>query len=103
MMRPEQKEYVEKIKSRPKNPRKTKEPTRWNFQVTRDVKLDVRDQVRSYVLGHKGGRLSLQRLVRGHLKRQPYGPESSLRKWVHIEPYWQGPEDAPIAKKSHIL
>ena len=22
---------------------------------------------------------------------------------MHIEPYWRGPEDAPIAVRSHIL
>lgn len=80
--------------------RKGKVPSTWNFIVKRDVKVDVRSYVREYA--EKGGRgLSVQCLVRGHRKRQPYGPKGSLRKWVHIEPYWKGPENAPIALRKH--
>lgn len=76
-------------------------PTSWIFQIKRDVKVDVRPYVREYVSRGGGKSLALQRLVRGHSKRQPYGPRGSLRKWIHIEPYWQGPEDAPIALRKH--
>ena len=80
--------------------RKGKVPSTWNFIVKRDVKVDVRSYVREYA--EKGGRsLSVQCLVRGHRKRQPYGPKGSLRKWVHIEPYWKGPENAPIVLRKH--
>jgi hypothetical protein len=44
---------------------------------------------------------SVQCLVRGHWKRQPCGHELQDRKWIQIEPYWRGPEDAPIAVRSH--
>lgn len=77
-------------------------PSSWVFQIKRDVKVDVRAFVRDYV--EKGGKsLSVQCLVRGHRKRQPYGPKGSLRKWIHVEPYWKGPEDAPVALRSHKL
>ena len=78
-------------------------PTSWVFQIKRDVQVAVRPYVREYV--KDGGRksLALQRLVRGHSKRQPHGPRGSLRKWIHIEPYWQGPEDAPIALRKHKI
>ena len=33
------------------------------------------------------GRLGLEVPVRGHLKRQPYGPAQSLRRWVYVESY----------------
>jgi hypothetical protein len=79
------------------------EPTTWKFQLTRPVKIDVREAVKQYVSGRRGGKLSLQHLVRGHMKRQPYGPGKVFRKFIHIEPYWRGDEDAPIALRSHEL
>lgn len=38
---------------------------------------------------------------RGHHKRQAHGTGGLLRKWIHVEPYWRGGEDAPIAVKTH--
>lgn len=32
--------------------------------------------------------------VRGHMRRQPYGPGNTLRKLIHIKPYLVHPEDA---------
>jgi hypothetical protein len=26
-----------------------------------------------------------------------------LRKWIHVEPYWRGPVDGPVAVKSHKI
>lgn len=95
--------------SKPKDPiadervrRGQKLPTAWSFVLKRDVKVDARAYVHDYV-AHGSRKLSVQMLVRGHRKRQPYGPMGSLRKWVHIEPYWRGPEDAPIAIRTHKL
>jgi hypothetical protein len=82
--------------------RRSGEPRLWVFKLTRDVKIDVRAAVTAYVAG--GGRSpTVQSLVRGHWKNQPHGPRSSLRKWIHVEPFWRGPEDAPIAVRSHVL
>lgn len=30
-----------------------------------------------------------------------HGTGGLLRKWIHVEPYWRGGEDAPIAVKTH--
>jgi hypothetical protein len=79
------------------------EPASWVFRPTRAVKVDVRDAVRSFASGQRHGKLSLQHLVRGHHKRQACGPSGSERKWIHIEPYWRGDEDAPIAQRQHVL
>lgn len=77
-------------------------PTCWTFELKRDVKVDCREWVRDYV--RTGGRsIGVRRLVRGHQKRQPYGPGNSLRKWIHVEPYWQGNETDPIAVRAHRL
>jgi len=78
-------------------------PANWNFKLTRPVKVDVREAVRDYVDGTRRGKLSLQHLVRGHHKMQRCGQGGSERKWIHVEPYWRGPEDAPIALRSHTL
>lgn len=44
---------------------------------------------------------SVQTLVRGHVKRQACGPRLSARKLIWIEPYWRGPEDAPILARPY--
>jgi len=91
--------------SRKKKSRRPKDtpPANWTFQVTRPVKVDVRDVVVSYVTGETHGKLSLQQCVRGHHKRQAYGPGFKDRKWIHIEPYWRGDPDSPIALRAHEL
>ncbi len=79
------------------------EPKAWTFTLSRDVKVDVREAVRTYCLGGSGKSPTVQVLVRGHHKRQACGPGLSERKWIHIEPYWRGPEDAPIGVRSHVM
>ncbi len=81
--------------------RKSKTPKAWTFKLTRDVKVDCREWVRAYVRGDSESRPYVQSLVRGHHKLQAHGPGSLLRKRIHIEPYWRGDEDAPIAVKTH--
>jgi hypothetical protein len=82
--------------------RRGKEPVSWTYRLTRDVKVDCRAWVRDYCL-HGGKSPTVQSLVRGHHRRQRCGPDGALRKWIHVEPYWRGPEDAPIAVRSHVL
>jgi hypothetical protein len=77
-------------------------PTSWTFSLKRPVKVDCREALVDYIRG--GGRSpTVQSLVRGHWKRQACGPGGSHRRLVHIEPYWRGPEDAPIAVRPHDL
>lgn len=79
-------------------------PTRWEYVVGKPVQWDVREFVRNYVAtGRPGGRLGVQTLVRGHWKHQPCGPQSKERRFIHIEPHWRGPDNAPIAVRPHIL
>jgi hypothetical protein len=42
-----------------------------------------------------GKKMVKRTLVQGHHKSQPYGPKSSLRKRIFIEPYWKGSIDDP--------
>jgi hypothetical protein len=46
-------------------------------------------------------RLDKRFIVRGHWKRQPYGPESSLRKLIFIKPYFKGPDMAELLNKPY--
>jgi hypothetical protein len=78
-------------------------PSTWLVEVRREVKLDARGWVSDYVRS-KGTSPSVQTLVRGHRKRQPYGPRGmSLRRWIHVEPYWRGPEDAPVVARTMVM
>ena len=77
------------------------EPQTWTFQLARDVKIDCRAAVRDYVRGLAASSPVVQSLVRGHWKRQPHGPGGTERKTIFIEPYWRGPEEAPIAVRAH--
>lgn len=47
--------------------------------------------------------LSVRSLVSGHWRDQPYGPGMAYRKRIWIEPFWRGPEGAPITQKFHSL
>lgn len=78
-------------------------PAAWRFKMTRPVKLDVRQAVRDFSAGVRHSAPSVQVLIRGFWRHQPYGPRSSLRKLIHIEPFWRGPEDAPVAVRRHQL
>ncbi len=80
--------------------RKSKEPTVRTFMLGKQVKVDCRQAVKDYVAGTTGNKLSVQVLVRGHWKSQPHGPKQSLRKVIWREPFWRGPEDAPILVNS---
>lgn len=79
------------------------EPASWAFQLSRDVTIDLREHVQSFVTGARGGKLSVQHLVRGHWKRQATGEGGVGRTWIHVEPYWRGEENAPLPLRSHRL
>lgn len=72
------------------------------FQLGRTIQLDCRDKVREYIEGERTERtLKVQTLVRGYYRQQPYGPRNSLRRKQWVLPYYKGPEDAPILRKTH--
>lgn len=71
-------------------------------RLVRDVVVDCRAAVSDFVEGRRSAP-SVQVLVRGHWKRQVHGSGRALRRFVHIEPYWRGPEDAPLALRVHKL
>lgn len=73
------------------------------YVLKADIKVDVRPVLREFMLGKRGTAPAVQHLVKGHWKLQPYGPGNSQRKLIWIQPYWRGPEDAPIAVRSYAM
>lgn len=73
--------------------------------IGKPISVDCRTQVAAYLSGtHKKNALpSVQTLVRGHYKRQVMGVARAGRRVIWIEPYWRGPEDAPILTKPKKL
>lgn len=72
------------------------------YKIGKPVVVDARLAIRHYLEG-SGSKITVRTLVAGHWKKQPYGPQSSLRKWIHIECYWKGPEEAPVVIRPHIV
>jgi len=81
--------------------RTSKTPLEHTFVVGAPTKVRVREALKAFVENgrKRGGSPTVQSLVRGHFKMQPHGPRSSLRKLIYREPFWRGPEDAPINVK----
>lgn len=70
----------------------------------RPISYDARPAVREYVArGERRGPASVQTLVRGHYKRQVVGVSRSGRRVIWVEPYWRGPEDAPILARPYQI
>jgi opacity protein-like surface antigen len=86
-----------------KRKRASDQPTIRRYVLRRDVKVNLVQQVRDFVSGRVATSPTVQSLIRGHWKRQAHGPGGTERKWIHVEPYSRGPEDAPIAVRSHVL
>jgi len=89
-------------KERGKNKRDGEPRTR-NYVIKNTTTVDCRKEISSYVLKGTSGVPTVQVMVAGHWKMQPYGPNKSLRKAIHIEPYWRGPDDGPILVKPHKI
>ncbi len=90
------------VKARPKSgPWSRGEPAHRVAFVGRPLSVNATSAVVAYVSGQKRALPSVQTLVRGHYKRQVMGVSGSARKVIWIEPYWRGPEDAPILARPY--
>lgn len=86
------------------NHRQPGPPTIRTYVVGKPPAVDCRKSVIDYVRGERrGGPVTVQTLVCGHWRQQPHGPQSSLRKTIWIEPFWRGPEDAPILVRAKAV
>jgi len=85
------------------NKRGSPEPVHLHYKLGAPVTIDLRREVREYLLGRRRSSPTVQTLVSGHWKLQHHGPQRSLAKTLWIQPYWRGPEDAPILVRPHHL
>lgn len=84
-----------------KSSRKNKLPSCRTYILSREGILDCREAVTEYLrTGKQRKGLTVQTLVSGHFRNQAHGPQHSLRKVIWVEPFWRGPEDAPILSRS---
>jgi hypothetical protein len=103
--------YTEKDNITPPRERKNKSekkrqndlPTCRTYILGKDKKVaDCRGPVKDYLTGRTSTELSVQCLVAGHWKSQPHGIKSAQRKVIWVEPYWRGPDDAPIVANVRV-
>jgi hypothetical protein len=73
-----------------------------SFVLGKPVSINCRQAILDFIDGSHGSRQGpkVQFIVRGHWKHQPYGSGRSLRKFIRIDPYWKGPEDAKILTRT---
>lgn len=73
-------------------------PTHRNVVLGRPIAVNLSAPVRELARGTSRASLPamFQALVRGHYKRQVIGVGRSGRKVIWVEPYWRGPEAAPV-------
>jgi hypothetical protein len=85
----------------------TRVPAVRTFQVGASVKLDLRDDVKTFIThGPRkpgGGAPSVQVTVRGHFKTQRHGPKNTLVKVIWRQPFRRGSKDAPVLVRAHEL
>lgn len=86
------------------NERENSEPRIRTYHLGSTPSIDCREHVAHYMrTGRTGGALNVQVMTAGHWRNVPHGPQSSLRRVQWIEPYWRGPDDAPILVKPTML
>lgn len=78
------------------------QPKLTSFVLKRPISIDCSGAVREYLKGDRERMATVQTLVRGHWKMQPHGTGRDQRKLIFVEPYWRGPDGAPIAVRPHL-
>lgn len=91
------------VPTRTNRERGVKEPAHRITIIGRPLKIDCRPHVRDYLSGKRHAPPSVQVIVRGHYKRQVIGIGRLGRKVIWVQPYWRGPEDAPILTRPKLL
>jgi hypothetical protein len=73
------------------------------YHVSKPVRVDCREAVRSYITGKRSSLPTVRWLVRGHWRNQAHGPARSMRTLKWIEPHWKGEPDAPVVERPHVI
>lgn len=68
-----------------------------------DVVVDLSEDVRAAALGQKPVEWSVKWFVRGHMRNQTCGPNHSLRTKTWVRPHWKGPDEKPVAIRTHVI
>jgi hypothetical protein len=97
---------LEKQKS-PKKRKKIKQqlknaPTAGYTLLGGSIKVD-RTEERTNLKGDGIRKVTVRSLISGHWRDQACGKDRMDRKRIWIEPFWRGPEGAPITQKRHHL
>ena len=69
----------------------------------RSIVLDKTRPIGRKSLGATGQKLTYRVKVKGHWKRQPYGPKSSQRKHIFVQEYLKGPDTAELISKNYTV
>lgn len=69
------------------------------WDMRSDISIDVVRAVTHFARTGNGSSPKVQGMVCGHGKWQAYGAKRALRRWIHVAPYWRGPEDAPVISR----
>lgn len=73
-------------------------PTTWVLGSEVKLQPELRRMASEIALGHskrhaaEGWKVRKKHIVQGHWKTQPHGEGRTLRKRIHVAPYWRGPE-----------
>ena len=75
------------------------------YMLSAPVQVDLRDVVHAVQRGERrrGGKLTVQFLVRGHWKNQVHGEKRALRKRIWIQPFWKGGEETRVLLRNYIV
>lgn len=100
-----EREWRPKVKAERRRTPGVEPPVGTRFIVAKNVDLDLREQVHEYISGQsrKGGKLTVQFVVRGHRRWQACGPKHSERKLIWINPFWKGPEEGRALLRGYEL
>lgn len=77
-------------------------PQQYVYVPSRNVRMDATPTIREYCRGG-GTPQCVQSLVRGHWKQQAFGIGRTERRFIFVQPYWKGAEDAPLPLRSHTI
>lgn len=105
------KQGVDQKAWQPKGPRDRRRPAGMEppegtrFIVSKNVELDLREQVQEFVSGktRAGAKLTCQFVVRGHRRWQVCGKGHLDRKLIWIAPFWKGPKDGRALMRGYEI
>ena len=80
-------------------------PITRTYELRAPITIDCRDNIKNYIQhgNCKHSSPIVQSIVRGFLRRPPYGIQKGLPKTVWVHPHLRGPKDGPIVVRAHNI